>query len=214
MGTRTTRARYIQIIDEEVLPLFSSLGFEAQEPAAFTRQRGDVVHGVFFAPDPSYTRFHVPVGAVVPVINERLDYVRGGKALGLIVSRWLGEFKPNFTRDDYYYHFATVEQMRAQIPKMYSDFLEQAEPWLADMTSVEGVAKEFYKLRIGPAPSGETRPPDPYAWAQYGWLLQESGKPKKVVLGYNALSISFNCQLTCKPDDWSYTACPATNPFP
>jgi hypothetical protein len=62
---------------------------------------------------------------------------------------------------------------------VYADFIEQAEPWLAQMTTVEGVAREFYKLRIGPVPSGETRPPDPYAWAQYGWLLQESGKPEE-----------------------------------
>jgi hypothetical protein len=119
----------------------------------------------------------MPVGVYVPSLNERLDYAAFGGTHypTLLVSRWLGEFKSKPTSDDYYYYFATVEQLRFLFPRVHADFVEQAEPWLAELTSIEATAKEFYKQRIAPPSTGESRFPDPFAWATYGWLLQAVG---------------------------------------
>jgi len=175
VGTRVTKKLFERITSEEATRLFSALGFVETEPGAFTRECGEVSHGFGFTPNPSFTHFHVPVGAYVSALEERLDYGRGIHCPGLLVSRWLGELKPDYTRSDIYYHFATVEEMRAKFPQVYTDFVEQAEPWLARLTTIDAVADEFYQWRIAPPSIGEVRPPDPFAWALYGWLLQEAG---------------------------------------
>jgi hypothetical protein len=177
VGTKVTKKLFERVVSEEVTHLFSSLGFVETEPGAFDRERGDVVHGFGFTPNPSFTHFHVPVGVNVPALVARTDYLDFGGAHypTLLVSRWLGELKPHYTRSDIYYHFATVEEMRGKFPQVYTDFVEQAEPWLARLTTVDAVADEFYKWRIAPPLTGEVRPPDPFAWALYGWLLQEAG---------------------------------------
>lgn len=208
MGTKVTKKLFERVTSEEATRLFSSLGFVEAEPGAFRRECGEVSHGFGFTPNPSFTHFHIPVGVDVPALVARTDYIdfAGEHYATLIVSRWLGELKPSYTRSDIYYHFATVEEMRGTFPQVYDDFVEQAEPWLAGLTTIESVAKEFYKWRIGPPsmtnpssrdPStgntrgwlsglfgsytgpqstGDTRRPDPFAWAIYGWLLQEAGQ--------------------------------------
>jgi hypothetical protein len=178
MRTRTTKKLFEQVISEEVAKHFATSGFEEAEPGAFIRECSEIVHGFGFSPNASVTHFHVPVGVYVPLLNKRLDYIDFGGTHypTLLVSRWLGEFKEKYTSRDCYYHFATVEQLREQFPKVRADFVEQAEPWLARLTNVEAVASEFYKWRIGPPSTGEVRLPDPSAWAIYGWLLQESGR--------------------------------------
>lgn len=177
MGKKVTKAIFEKVVSEEVARLFGPLGFDERKPGAFERQCGRVVHGFGFTPNPSVTHFHVPVGPDVPVLHHKLDYVSfaGDHYPTLLVSRWLGELKNKFDTTDVYYHFATVEELRAKIPIVYADFVEQAEPWLAGLVTIEAVAEEFFKWRIAPPEPGLTRPPDPFAWAIYGWLLQESG---------------------------------------
>ena len=177
MGTRVTKNLFERVTSENVSSLFVPLGFTEVDRGAFDRQRGEVLHGFGFTPNPSFTHFHVPVGVNVPTILQRTDYVdfAGAHYPTLLVSRWLGEFKPKCRRSDIYYDFATVEQMREKFPLVYSDFVEQAEPWLARLTTVDAVADEFYRWRIAPPSTGEVRRPDPFAWAIYGWLLQEAG---------------------------------------
>ena len=177
MGTKVTKRLFERVSSEEATRLFSSLGFVESEAGAFRRDCGDVLHGFGFTPNPSFTRFHVPVGVDVPALVSRSDYIdfAGAHYATLIVSHWLGEFKPFQRQSDIYYHFATVEEMRGKFPKVYTDFIEQAEPWLARLRSIDAVADEFHKWRIAPLSTGEVRPPDPFAWALYGWLLQEAG---------------------------------------
>jgi hypothetical protein len=176
MGNKVTKKLFEKVTAEEAARHFSALGFAESEPGAFTRKCGAVVHGFGFTPNPSFTHFHMPVGAYLPSLNARLDYVAfgGPHYPTLLVSRWLGEFNENFTRHDYYFHFASLEQLREKFPKVYSDFVEQAEPWLAGLTTVGAVAREFHKWRLAPPEPGVVRPPDPFAWATYGWLLQEA----------------------------------------
>jgi len=177
MGEKVTKARFLRIIDENA-PIFSELGFAQTEPAVFFRQRGEVEQGFFLTPNPSYTHFTVEVGANVPAVAGRIDFVDFGHGRGctsLLVSRPLGLLRSDMQGERTFYHFATVEQMREKMPQVYADFLEQAGPWLARLTTTEEVAREFFKWRLAPPSTGDTRRPDPFAWAIYGWLLQEAG---------------------------------------
>lgn len=175
MGTRITKEMFKRVTSEESSKLFTRLGFNESEHGTLMRESGDIVHAFGFTPNPSFTRFHVPVGAYVPSLEARFDYLNGVHCPGLLVSRWLGEFKPRYGQSDVYYHFATVEAMRKKLAQVYTDFVDQAEPWLARLTTIEEVSKEFFKWRIAPPAAGHNRPPDPFAWAIYGWLLREAG---------------------------------------
>jgi len=177
MGEKVTEARFLRVLDD-IAPLFSQLGFAPTEPAVFFRQRGEIEQGLFLTPNPSYTHFTVEVGVNVPAVVARSDYVdfgHGGRCASLLVSRPLGLLRSDLQGERTFYHFATVEEMREKFVQVYSDFVEQAEPWLARLTTIEEVAKEFFKWRVAPPSTGEIRRPDPFAWAIYGWLLQESG---------------------------------------
>lgn len=183
MGTRTTKKTYLQVIAEDVSDLFSQLGFTHKGPASFWRELDEVEQGFFLTPNPSYTHFDVDVGVNIPSLDERLDYIcfGGDHYPTLLLSRPLGLLRRDIQGERTFYHFATVEQMRGKLPKVYADFVEQAEPWLAGLTTVEAVAKEFHKWRIAPPPTGVTRAPDPFAWAIYGWLLQEAGRDAEAI---------------------------------
>ena len=208
MGQRLAKAGFLKVVTEEGMRLFPQLGFTQTEPAVFWRKRGEVEHGFFLRPSPSFTRITVDVGADLPSLRQRLDYVAFGGAYyaTLLVSRPLGLLCRDGEGERTSYHFATAEEMRLKLSVVYADFVEQAEPWLAGLTTVDAVAKEFYKWRVGPPPGQETspansnassvygrvvgflkghaaavrtpegRPPDPFAWAMYGWLLQEAGQ--------------------------------------
>lgn len=178
MGTRTTKKLYFKTLAEEAPKFFSQLGFAYTEPGVLWRTLGVVDHGFFLTPDPSCTHYSVEVGANVAGLDERLDYVSSGGAhyTTLLVSRPLGLLRPPGRKgEQLHYHFATVEELRTTFPHLYADFVERAEPWLAGLTTVEDVAKEFHKWRIAPPGPKLTRPPDPFAWAIYGWLLKEAG---------------------------------------
>ena len=43
-------------------------------------------------------------------------------------------------------------------------------------TALDDVTIAYFRYRIGPPTTGEQRPPDPFAWATYGWLLEELGR--------------------------------------
>ena len=176
MGTRTTTSNFLQTISEEWPNFFSKLGFAYTESAVFWRKLGAVEHGFFLMPNPTPTHFSVDVGVYVPAIESRSDYVRGAHATTLVVSRPLGLLRSDGREERTLYHFATVEELRARLPTVYADFVEQAEPWLETLATVEDVAKEFHKWRIALPSKGRTRPTDPFAWATYGWLLQEAGR--------------------------------------
>lgn len=178
MGSRITKKTFEQIIAQEIPKYFISLDFAEAAPGAFCRQRGVVRQGFGLTPNPSFSHFHVPVGVALPAIDRRIDYVDfGGRHYPtLLVSRWLGEFKGTPRRHDIYYHFSTEDELRKIAQKVYADFKEQAEPWLANLTTVESVAKCFHLSRIAPTSDREGRRPDPFAWAIYGWLLHELGQ--------------------------------------
>ena len=175
MGTRTTKENFLETVADEGPKLFSQLGFYYRQPAVFWRKLGAVEHGFFLTADPTPTQFHVSVGAHVPGLEERFDYIDGEPLTSLVVSRPLGLLRKDGKGERTIYYFSTVEQMRGVFPKVYADFLEEAEPWLETLVTVDDVAREFHRWRIAPPSPGETRPPDPFAWAQYGWLLQEAG---------------------------------------
>jgi hypothetical protein len=176
MRTNVTKKLFQEAVSKDVGDLFLPLGFTEDEAGAFTRECGKVSHGFGVVSNPSFTHFQVPVGAFVPAIDRFLDCISGEHYPSLLVSRFLGMFKPDRRQRYIHYHFGTLVELRAQFPKMHADFVEQAEPWLAGLATIDDVAAEFYKLRIA-APSPKiTRPPDPFAWAQYGWLLRESGR--------------------------------------
>jgi hypothetical protein len=175
MGTRTTEELLKQTVAEEAGPMLARLGFVEEIVGAYWRDVGGIRHGVFFMPR-SVTGFSVQVGASMSSLErERLDYVDfGGEHHStLLVSRPLGLLRREPPRERTIYYFATVEEMRAVFPRVYADFVEQAEPWLATITTVSDVAREFYKWRVEPTLSGQPHVPDPFAWAIYGWLLQD-----------------------------------------
>lgn len=176
MGTRTTKSLFETTASQEVNKRFSSLGFVEIQPGVFDRHCGAVVHGFGLSTDSTYTRFSVDVGVNVPALVDRMDNVRGVHCETFAVSRPLGLLRPPGVKGGRtFYYFATVEELRDVFPRVYADFVEQAEPWLATLTTVEDVAKEFHKWRIVPPGPKLTRPPDPFAWAIYGWLLKEAG---------------------------------------
>ena len=175
---KVSKGIYIKVIAEEASRIFEPLGFVQKGSAAFWRNHNDVVHGFYLTPNASFTHITVEVGADVPVLQSRCDYVAfGGEHYArLLVSRPLGLLRRDPPHETTFYHFATINEMRARLPQIYADFVEEAEPWLAGMTTIEAVAREFHKWRIAPPAGGHKRPPDPFASAIYGWLLQETGK--------------------------------------
>jgi hypothetical protein len=96
----------------------------------------------------------------------------------LLVSRWLGEFKHHSKSTECYYFFSNLAELREVIARVHVDYLEQAAPWLAQLVTIDDVAREFHQLRLASKP-GDERPPDPFGWALYGWLLQAAGRERE-----------------------------------
>src|SRR4029078_3286088 len=165
--TRLTKSILCQTVAAIAPKLFGQLNFGETEPCVFWRQCGEVEQGLFLTPNPSLSHLTVDVGTNVPAIDNRLDYGRGGPSTTLLVSRPLSLLRSEGQGERTYYHFANVEELREKLPEVYADFVEQAEPWLARLTTVEDVAKEFFKGRIAPPASGGIRPRDAFAWAIY-----------------------------------------------
>lgn len=176
MRRKVTKDEFIKIKSEEVPKYFTSLGFVEQEPGAFTRPRQGFLHGFGLVEDRSVVQFCVPVGVTVPAIWPKADFIMQGRYPALEVSHRLGEFRNNMRGLDRWYSFYTADELKEAIKTMHADFVEQAEPWLQRFETLEDVAEEYYRYRIGPPCMGEERPPDPAAWATYGWLLQELGR--------------------------------------
>jgi hypothetical protein len=164
------------LMSREVPPLFSSLGFTENEPGAFMRVCAGFVQGFGFSPNRSVTQFFVPVGVTVPALWPKNDFIDQGHYPSLIVSRRLGEFRKKMRGLDEWYPCATDAEFRAALPRVKADFVAQAVPWLERFKTLEDVASDYYFYRIGPPTGGGRRPPDPFAWAMYGWLLQAIGK--------------------------------------
>ena len=172
---KITKAAFLSVVHEEVTNHFQAAGFACREQAVFWRNVGALEQGIVFYPDSDFTRIHIPTGANVPALYPRFDYIDGGHYGSLLVSRWLGEFKLPIKRSDCYYYFRNLDDLRGVIARVHHDFVEQAEPWLAQLVTVDDVAREFHAFRIASKP-GEERPPDPFGWAMYGWLLQAAGR--------------------------------------
>jgi hypothetical protein len=175
MGRRITKFEFLEVVHDEVPKHFAETGFLLKRPAAYWRNVGAVEQGMFLYPDSDFTRIHVPTGAQVPELDRRFETIRGGRYGSLLVSRWLGEFKQPIKRTDSYYYYRNLEDLRSVIARVHHDFVEQAEPWLAQLVTIDDVAREFHAFRIASKP-GEERPPDPFGWAMYGWLLQAAGR--------------------------------------
>jgi hypothetical protein len=175
---KLTKKRIERIASEKLRLLFSPLNFVERAPGAFCRDVGRVSHGFGLSFHPSLGQFHVPVGAYVPEIKKKTNYIdfEGADYPTLLVSRWLGEFKQSHTTSDYYYRFGSVAELEALLLKVHSDFVAQAEPWLGSLSTIDDVAAEFYRRRIAPQKSDPQAPVNPFAWADYGWLLQAAGR--------------------------------------
>jgi len=97
----------------------------------------------------------------------------------LTISQRLGELRNHGTGIEEWYGVSSNEELSGVFDRVYRDFVEQAQPWLEELDSLESVAGEFFQRRIGVPASGENRRPDPFAWAAYGWMLEELGKKEE-----------------------------------
>jgi len=131
-------------------------------------------------------KFRVVVGIHVPVLRSMGKFIEQGDFAGLHISHSLGQFRnTDCTAPETWYGFRTSEQLKQAIEKMHGDFLNQAVPWLGQFQGLADVATYFYKKRIEDTSksirSYGVSPPDPFAWAIYGWMLEELGKREEAI---------------------------------
>ena len=171
-----TKRQFQRLCAQEVPGLFSPLGFTEIEPGAYCRARPGFFHGFGFTFSRSTVRYCVPFGVTVPVIDQRGDFVMQGHYPALLVSHRLGEFRKNMRGVEKWYDCNSPEELKDSLRIVHADFLAEAEPQLAGLQTLDDVTAAYYRYRIGRPTTGEDRPPDPFAWATYGWLLQELGR--------------------------------------
>jgi hypothetical protein len=159
--------------------IFGSLGFSETDPGAFTRPVENILHGFGFTLHRSHAQFCVPVGVSVPCLHPKVEHVMQGHYPALTISQRLGELRNSGTGIEQWYSVSSNDELSNVFELVYRDFVEQALPWLEELNSLDSVAREFFQRRIAPPPTGEKRRPDPFAWAIYGWMLEESGKKEE-----------------------------------
>jgi len=179
MRKKVTRSEFRRIATDEVLTRFGPLGFTEYDACAFGRERDAFIEGFGLSPDLSVMQFYVSVGFLIPALWDRERFILGGHSPGFEISHRLGHFRNNLTGLQTPYHFYTASELRACFNKVYTDFEEQALPWLEKFPTLEDVIAEYYRYRIGPPPGGEKRQPDPFGWAIYGWMLEELGRTEE-----------------------------------
>lgn len=165
-----------RLASKRVPEIFCSLGFCETEAGAFMRPVENVLHGFGFTLHRSYPQFCVPVGVSVPCLRPKLEHVMQGHYPALTICQRLGEFRNNGAGIEQWYSVSSNDDLSRVFDRVYRDFVEQALPWLEKMNSLTSVASEFFRRRIAPPATGEKRRADPFAWAAYGWMLEESGK--------------------------------------
>lgn len=174
---KVTRTDFRAIVAEEVTNRFGSLGFKEHDAGAFGRAHTGFIQGFGVTPDSSLMKFCVSVGVLIPALWVKEDYLLGIHAPGFKISHRLGEFRNSFTGIDTWYHFYTSTELRSCFDTVRDDFMAQAVPWLERLRNLDDVVAEYYRYRIGPLSSGDERPPNPFAWASYGWMLELIGQP-------------------------------------
>jgi hypothetical protein len=131
------------------------------------------MHGFGFTLHRSSPQFCVPIGVDVPCLRPKADYMMQGRCPSLTVSHRLGEFRNGMRGSESWYTFSTETDLVEVLKRVHEDFVEQALPWLNQFNTLDDVAAAYYRRNIGPPLTGEIRRPNPFAWAWYGWMLEE-----------------------------------------
>lgn len=175
MRYKLRKAHFEKVSSRCVAELFGPLGFAETDPGAFTRPVEKILQGFGFTLHSSYPQFCVPVGISVPCLRRRMEHVMKGHYPALTVSRRLGEFRNDGSGIEQWYSVSSDEELPMVLQLVHEHFTEQALPWFEQFVTLDSVSAEFYRRRIAPLPTGEKRRLDPFAFAAYGWMLEELG---------------------------------------
>lgn len=154
-----------EMIESVALPL----GFVEYDSHYFKRPRGDIED--VFAPDPrlEFHYFDVLYGIYVPSRRERYISLTGINQPTPTISEHL---EPGS------WGAANVAQLEKYVPGMLEKFKETALPWFEQYQTLADVVAEFNRRKIDDT---DHLAPNPYIWADYGWMLEEIGQRDEAV---------------------------------
>ncbi|MBC8108282.1 MAG: hypothetical protein H7Z14_16975 [Anaerolineae bacterium] len=161
-------------------PAVAPLGFTDYDRHYFKRSRGALQDVFFLDPDRQVRNFYVQVGIHLPASHDRGVFIDGIDQPTAIISHRLGKHSdpPDSNRA---YGCHTFAQLKMSVPKLIDELKRFALPWYELFQSVRDVAAEWKRIRIDPRPKWLVKQagpeqPDPFAWAEYGWLLEQMGE--------------------------------------
>ena len=157
-------------------------GFRAEQQGIFMRPLDNIWHGLaivmnWHGPD----SFYVLHGVHVPALHGKMPYITDRSYRGFEIDHRLGTYRKNgMEGTDVWYQCRDMRQLDDGLARMFRDFEAWALPWYERFRTLHDVAAEFRRTRIddppGDWPKGAgPRPPDPFGWAMYGWMLEEIG---------------------------------------
>lgn len=183
--TDMTKRDFDKLTRQLLEPLMLPLGFRDVDAGYYKRPRGALQDVVVLDPARPLECYYVLFGIHLPFLRSKSVFIDGIDQPVAEISHRLGTFSepPDRNRN---WACADRQQLETYLPRMVEEFEATALPWFQRYQTILDVAAEFRRREIdeppGGWPRGVVRPPaNVFAWATYGWMLEEAGQRQEAV---------------------------------
>ncbi len=176
MFSQLSKKAFARAVKKHAEVRLAALGFDWEEPTVFLERAGQITKSVGFIQGKVRDSFCVSVGPFVNAIEPMFWYIGGCKYISVAISQRLGDFRNNMRGSETWYSAGTEPELLESLDAAMKDFEEQAIPWLNKFETVADIAAEYYLRQIATPKGMSRRPPNPFAWADYAWMLDECGR--------------------------------------
>ncbi len=158
-------------------------GFRPEAQGQFMREHEQYWDGIEIGLLRGEREFRVLVGIHIPSLYDRCKFIDQWEHRTFEVSHFLGQFREESDRGTCQdFPFVNEWELRERLEQRVVPRLEAwVLPWYRRFHSLSDISREFYELRVKENPNRRLadpglNPSDAFAWATYGWMLEEMGK--------------------------------------